>query len=139
MLGNAIITLLEDQQESQIKMSHTALALTSVVLLGFFIPIAAIVLSRLLGGRYEASGNKLLPYESGIIQTVGSAEERFSIKFYLIAILFIIFDVEVVFMYPWAVNFTLLGLAGFLEMMVFLAILLAGYVYIWKKGALTWD
>lgn len=120
-------------------MSHTALALMAVVALGFFIPIAAVILSRLLSGRHESGGNKTLAYESGIIQTVGTAEERFSIKFYLIAIIFIIFDVEVVFMYPWAVNFKLLGLIGFIEMMVFLAVLLAGYIYIWKKGALTWD
>ncbi len=73
------------------------------------------------------------------MQTVGSAEERISVKFYLTAILFIIFDVEAVFLYPWAVNFKALGIPGLIEMLVFLTILLAGFLYIWKKGALKWD
>jgi NADH-quinone oxidoreductase subunit A len=70
---------------------------------------------------------------------VGSARERFSIKFYIIAMLFIVFDIEVVFMYPWAVMFKRLGLFGFVEMGVFILILLVGYAYVWKKGALEWE
>ena len=68
----------------------------------------------------------------------GSAWDRFSIKFYLVAILFIIFDVEVVFMYPWALMFRELGLAGFVEMLVFIAVLGVGFAYAWRKGALEW-
>ena len=70
---------------------------------------------------------------------VGTARDRFSIKFYIIAMLFILFDIEAVFLYPWAVEFRKLGMFGFVEMGVFIAILLVGYVYVWKKGALEWE
>ena len=84
------------------------------------------------------------PYESGI-PPLGTARERFDVKFYLVAVLFIVFDIEVVFMMPWAVAFRqldILGLGvlgGLLEMIVFVAVLLVGYVYLWKRGALEWD
>lgn len=121
-------------------MSANALAMITILGLAFLIPLILMFISRFLGGYTPAdSGGKFTPYESGIMQTVGTAEDRISIKFYLTAILFIIFDVEAVFMYPWAVNFKLLGVQGLLEMFVFLFILLAGYIYIWKKGALKWD
>ena len=81
---------------------------------------------------------KLSTYESGMIP-IRSAHERISVKFYLIAMLFIIFDIEVVFLYPWAVNFRQLGMDGFIEMVVFIAVLMLGYVYVWKKGALDWS
>ena len=84
---------------------------------------------------------KSAPYESGM-PVLGDARERFSIKFYLVAMLFIIFDIETVFMIPWAVAFhQLTDLAGLLvvEMLVFVLILAVGYAYIWKRGALTWD
>ena len=71
-------------------------------------------------------------------EPTGPAWGRFSIKFYLVAILFIVFDVEVVFMYPWAVIYRELGLFGFVEMMVFISILAVGYLYVWRKGALEW-
>jgi NADH-quinone oxidoreductase subunit A len=93
--------------------------------------------SRLIGEK-RPSEVKLAPYECGM-PPVGSARERFSVKFYIIAMLFIVFDIEVVFMYPWAVMFKRLGLFGFLEMGVFILILLVGYVYVWKKGALEWE
>ena len=70
---------------------------------------------------------------------VGTARERFSIKFYLIAMLFILFDIEVVFLYPWAMLFKSLGVFGLVEMGVFIVILLVGYIYVWKKGALEWE
>ncbi len=78
------------------------------------------------------------PYECGI-EPVGTTKERFPIKFYLIAILFIVFDIEVVFMYPWAVVYRKLALFGFIEMLVFIGILVVGYIYILKRGALKWD
>jgi len=81
---------------------------------------------------------KLSTYESGM-EPVKSARERFSVKFYLVAMLFIIFDIEVVFLYPWAVNFRELGMFGFVAMVVFIAVLMLGFLYIWKKGALEWD
>ena len=80
---------------------------------------------------------KLEPYECGI-EPVTDARDRYSIRYYLIAMLFVIFDVETVFMFPWAVIMDELALFGLIEMIVFLAILVAGYAYAWKKGALEW-
>src|SRR5215510_13777601 len=80
---------------------------------------------------------KLSTYESGM-EPIRSAHERVSVKYYLVAMLFIIFDIEVVFLYPWAVNFKMLGLFGLVEMFIFIAILMLGYLYVWKKGALRW-
>ena len=80
-------------------------------------------------------------YESGVTP-IGSARERFPIKFYLIAMLFIVFDIETVFLYPWAVNYKNSGglmLFNLAEMAVFIAILLVGYVYVWRKGAFEWE
>ncbi len=96
----------------------------------------ALVASHLVGRR-KYGKEKMGPYESGMIP-VGDARRRFSVKFYVVAILFILFDIEVVFMYPWAVIFKKLGVFGFVEMMVFIAILLVGFIYVWKKGALEW-
>lgn len=81
---------------------------------------------------------KLTPYESGN-PPVGEPRYRFSVKFYIIAMLFVVFDVEAVFLYPWAVVFDKIGLYAFIEMMIFIAILLAGYIYAWKKEAFKWD
>ncbi len=89
-------------------------------------------------GVKRPTREKLSPYECGI-PPVGNARERFSISFYLVAMLFILFDVEAVFLYPWAVVYKGLKWFGFLEMFLYIAILLAGYVYIWKKGALDWS
>ena len=99
--------------------------------------LGSVVLSRLVGMK-KPSAVKLAPYECGM-PPVGSARERVSIKFYIIAMLFILFDIEAVFLYPWAVMFKKLGMFGFVEMGVFIAILLVGYIYVWKKGALEWE
>ena len=81
---------------------------------------------------------KLMPYESGNLP-VGEPRHRFSVKFYIIAMLFVIFDVEAVFLYPWAVVFDRIGLYAFIEMIIFIVILFVGYVYAWKKEAFKWD
>ena len=81
---------------------------------------------------------KLEPYECGIAPTSTAFDHRFSVRYFLIAVLFIVFDVETVFLFPWAVMFDRLALFGFIEMMVFLVILIVGYVYIWNRGALRW-
>ncbi len=81
---------------------------------------------------------KLLPYECGE-EPVGDAWVRFNIRFYVIALIFLIFDVEVVFLFPWALVYRQYGLFGFMEMAVFLAILLVGFAYVWVKGDLDWD
>jgi NADH-quinone oxidoreductase subunit A len=93
--------------------------------------------SEWLGPR-NPNPEKLSTYESGM-EPVGTARERFSVKFYLVAMLFIIFDIEVVFLYSWAVVFKQLGIPAFVEMFIFIAVLFLGYFYVVKKGALQWD
>ncbi len=82
--------------------------------------------------------DKLMPYESGV-NPVGEPRYRFSIRFYIIAMLFVVFDVEAVFIYPWAVVFDKIGIYAFIEMVIFIFILLVGYIYAWKKEAFQWD
>jgi NADH-quinone oxidoreductase subunit A len=96
-----------------------------------------IILGTVLGPRRK-SFRKQSPYESGMMP-IGPGTRRMNVRYYLVAVLFILFDVEVIFFYPWAVNFRALGLFGFIEMLVFMAILLVGYIYVWKKGAFEWD
>lgn len=93
-------------------------------------------INRWLGPK-RPNDEKLSTYESGM-EPVRSARERFSVKFYLVAMLFIVFDIEILFMYPWAVQFRELGVAGFVEMLVFVGVLVVGLVYIVRKGALRW-
>jgi NADH-quinone oxidoreductase subunit A len=80
---------------------------------------------------------KLMPYECGI-DPIDNARGRYTVRFYIVAILFVVFDVETIFLFPWAVQFKALGKFGLLEMFIFLGILIVGYVWIWKKGALEW-
>ena len=105
--------------------------------ISLFIAILVPVLSLLLGPR-RPSARKLSPYESGITP-IGAAQRRLPVKFYLIAVLFILFDIEIIFLLPWAVTFRILGLFGLAEVLVFVAILVVGFVWIWKKGALEWE
>ena len=106
---------------------------------GFALALAGgmVVLSTLVG-RHRYSRAKFQPYECGMTP-VGDTRERFSVKFYLVAMLFILFDVEAVFLYPWAVIFRELRMFGFWEMLVYIGIVLVGFFYIWKKGALDWS
>jgi NADH-quinone oxidoreductase subunit A len=97
----------------------------------------SILLSSLAGPRRPLPA-KVEPYECGIVP-VGLARDRFSIKFYLVAMLFIIFDIEIVFLYPWAVIYRELGWFGFFEMGGFLLVLALGLAYVWRKGGLEWD
>ncbi len=96
-----------------------------------------LTVSYVLGKRVR---NKVkdMPYESGIVPT-GDARRRFSVKFYLVAMLFIVFDIEAIFLYPWAVVYRDLRMAGFVEMLIFVVLILSGFFYIWKKGALDWS
>ena len=96
------------------------------------IGLSTLIVPRRHGPKKDSS------YECGV-DPVGNARARFPIKFYLVAVLFILFDIEAVFLYPWAVAFRKLGLYGLIEMMLFIAILLVGYVYLLKKRALEWD
>ncbi len=106
-----------------------------VVALGFV--VSTMVLTHLIGPKRKTA-DKLVPFESGI-ESIGNARSRFSIKYFLVAILFVLFDVEVIFMYPWAVNFRDFGLNGLLEMFLFMGTLLLGFIYVLKKGVLDWD
>jgi len=105
--------------------------------------IAFAVAAGLVGGSFFL-GKKLrnrvkdTPYECGINPT-GSARERFSVKFYLVAMVFILFDIEAIFLYPWAVVYRDLKFFGFVEMLIFIVLVLCGFFYIWKKGALNWS
>jgi len=113
-----------------------------LILLLFVVANAILMLGMShIFSRYRRTPVKVAAYESGM-PVIGDARERFSVKFYLVAMLFIIFDIEVVFMIPWAVAFHQLGsMAGvlMLEMFLFILILGVGYLYIWKRGALQWD
>jgi NADH-quinone oxidoreductase subunit A len=115
--------------------SYLPILVLIVIALAF--AMGSVIMSRLVGQK-KPTAVKLAPYECGM-PPVGSARERVSVKFYIVAMLFIVFDIEAVFLYPWAVVFKRLGLFGFVEMGVFIAILLVGYVYVWKKGALEWE
>jgi NADH-quinone oxidoreductase subunit A len=108
-----------------------------------FISIALVIpiafhLTSYLGFREKNGSSKNEPYESGIDSVIGDANSRFSIKYYLIAISFVVFDVEVVFMYPWAVNLAELGAKGIIEMFLFMSILIIGLYYILIKKVLNW-
>ena len=107
-----------------------------MVLLGVVAGVVFSNISRWIGPR-RPNEEKLSTYESGM-EPVKTARERFSVKFSLVAMLFIVFDIEVVFMYPWAVVYRQLGLFGLIEMLVFIGILLIGLLYIVRKGALRW-
>jgi NADH-quinone oxidoreductase subunit A len=105
--------------------------------------LAALVAAGLIGvsallGKRARSPQKDMPYESGMIPS-GTARERFSVKFYMVAMVFILFDIEAIFLYPWAVVYRQLKLFGFFEMLLFIALVVVGFFYIWKKGALNWS
>src|SRR4051812_22582143 len=99
---------------------------------------AGLVGGGLLLGKRGRNAAKDTPYESGM-QPVGSARERFSVKFYLVAMVFILFDIEAIFLYPWAVVYRELKMFAFVEMLLFIVLVLAGFFYIWKKGVLDWS
>jgi NADH-quinone oxidoreductase subunit A len=99
--------------------------------------VAMVVLSALLG-KHRPTRAKMQPYECGMMP-VGDARQRFSVKFYLVAMLFILFDVEAIFLYPWAVILRELKMFGFYEMLVYILVILTGFFYIWKKGVLDWS
>jgi len=101
------------------------------------IGIALIVIGNVLGPK-RPDAEKLSPYECGF-NAFEDARMRFDVRYYLIAILFIVFDLEIAFVYPWALVFRDLGVLGLVEMGVFLGLLLIGFVYVWKKGALEWE
>jgi NADH-quinone oxidoreductase subunit A len=105
--------------------------------LGFGFAAGNVLLSRFLGPR-KPTPEKQAPYECGM-PAVGDARERMSVKFYLVAMIFLLFDIEIAFLYPWAMAFRELGMAGFIQVVTFFALLVGGYIYVWRKGAFDWS
>nr|YP_009867762.1 NADH-plastoquinone oxidoreductase subunit 3 [Sarmentypnum exannulatum]QKG04975.1 NADH-plastoquinone oxidoreductase subunit 3 [Sarmentypnum exannulatum] len=110
------------------------------LLIASFIPILAFSISKILRpiSNNDQGPEKLTSYESGI-EPMGDAWIQFQIRYYMFAIVFVIFDIETVFLYPWAMSFNKLGLSAFIEALVFVFILIIGLVYAWRKGALEWS
>ncbi|MDH4062360.1 MAG: NADH-quinone oxidoreductase subunit A [Betaproteobacteria bacterium] len=107
------------------------------ILVGLAIGVAPMLLGRLLGPN-RPDPEKLSPYECGF-EAFEDARMKFDVRYYLVAILFILFDLEIAFLFPWAVALNDIGMAGFLAMMLFLGILVVGFAYEWAKGALEWE
>nr|QWW92708.1 NADH dehydrogenase subunit 3 [Tayloria sp. 49123] len=110
------------------------------LLISSFIPILAFSISKILtpASKNNKGPEKLTSYESGI-EPMGDAWIQFQIRYYMFALVFVIFDVETVFLYPWAMSFSKLGLSAFIEALVFIFVLVIGLVYAWRKGALEWS
>ena len=106
-----------------------------VAVVALLIPLT-LILAKLVRPQ-NPNRVKLMPYECGI-DPIGNSRGRYTVRYYIVAILFVVFDVETIFLFPWAVKFKALGMFGLLEMLIFLGILIVGYIWIWKKGALEW-
>jgi NADH-quinone oxidoreductase subunit A len=106
------------------------------LVIAFLFPVVSLLLARVVRPS-DPNRIKTDAYECGV-ETEGEPRQRYSVHYYVIAVLFVVFDVETVFLFPWAVKYKALGLFGFLEMLVFLLVLVIGYLYAWKKGALEW-
>jgi len=107
------------------------------ILVGLAVGVGPLVIGKLLGPT-RPDAEKLSPYECGF-EPFEDARMKFDVRYYLVAILFILFDLEIAFLFPWAVSIDAIGLFGFVSMMIFLAILVVGFVYEWRKGALDWE
>jgi NADH-quinone oxidoreductase subunit A len=119
--------------------ASTYLPLLILLILSTALAILVILISILFGPRRRSKlPRKVAPYESGMT-AIGVAQRRMPVRYYLIAVLFILFDIEVIFFFPWAVAFRELGMPAFIAMMVFVLVLLVGFIWEWKKGALEWE
>ena len=107
------------------------------IVIGFVIGVGPIVLGAILG-PHRPDSEKLSPYECGF-EAFEDARMKFDVRYYLVAILFILFDLEIAFLFPWAIVLNEIGLFGFISMMIFLGILVVGFIYEWMKGALEWE
>ena len=121
--------------EGSTPFNYFPVALQLVIAVGFIVVMMAV--THLLGPKRKTS-DKLINFESGI-PSVGNARQPMAIKYFLVAILFVLFDVEVIFFYPYAINFRELGLDGFFAVIMFVAFFLCGFIYIVKKGAIEWE
>ncbi len=118
--------------------SQVFLASSIIVVLVIAIPILFLATGK-LGPKNKKQKEKNISYESGVTKSIGNSNNPFSVKFYLVALLFVLFDVEIIFMFPWAVDVRELGWFGIVEMFTFMALLLAGLIYVYKAKALTWQ
>jgi NADH-quinone oxidoreductase subunit A len=116
----------------------TELILSAIIFIGLAVVVPVFMAVTAIFGPRIAGKVKNEAYESGVGNVIGAVDQKFSVKFYLLAILFLIFDIEAVFMYPWAVTLRQLGWFGFVEMVTFMVLLLMGLIYILKKGVLNW-
>ena len=107
-----------------------------LVTIGFLVTI--LTLASVLGPQNK-SKTKQLPFECGSVSVGNAQDQRFNVKFYLVAMLFILFDIEIIFMYPWAVNLVQLGWNGYIAMISFMAVVVVGLIYVWRKGVLNWN
>jgi len=131
------LRIFEMQAQCTVDTMDAYLPVLVMVAAGVLFGVTNLLLAERLGPRRPV-WRKLTTYESGM-EPIRTARERFSVKFYLVAMVFIVFDIEIVFMYPWAVQFRQLGAAGLVAMALFVGLLLAGLVYVWRKGVLRWD
>lgn len=120
-------------------MSNELLLSSAIFVVIGIVVISVFLLSKYVGPQNKEDKEKNTVYESGVSNPVGGTKLRFSIKFYLVAISFLLFDVEIVFMFPWAINILELGYLGLVKMFIFMGLLFAGLIYIYKKKALSWD
>ena len=143
-MTNVVAMLLQSQGAAGGAVPRTANAppvygyipLIIMFLIAVLLPLALLGASRLVQRRVF-DRDKLLPYECGV-DPIGDARERFSVRFYIVAMLFLVFDVETIFLFPWAIIYDKLALFGLAEMLIFIGILVVGYYYAWRKGALEW-
>ncbi|MBO0870580.1 MAG: NADH-quinone oxidoreductase subunit A [Micromonosporaceae bacterium] len=114
--------------------------LVGLIVLGALFSLFSVAIAPIVGPK-RANAAKLSAYECGIEPTPAprTGGHRFPVKFYLTAMLFIIFDIEIIFLYPWAIAFNMLGLFGFVEMLLFIATVFVAYAYVWRRGGLDWD
>jgi NADH-quinone oxidoreductase subunit A len=133
--SQAVSTDRRERRDQKMLNSWLLILLFLILAVGF--GGVSVLLSRLLGPS-NPTPEKMAPYECGV-PPVGDARGRQSIKFYMIAMIFLLFDIEVAFLYPWALALRSLGWSGYLQVLLFTAVLCAGYVYVWKKGALDWS
>ena len=137
-MTNALGLLLQTQAQSSSSKPpiYGYIPIIIFFLIALLLPVVLLFVSRLLH-RQVFEREKLMPYECGI-DPIGDARDRFSVRFYIVAILFLVFDVEVVFLFPWAIIYDKLALFGLIEMLIFIGFLIVGYYYAWRKGALEW-
>jgi NADH-quinone oxidoreductase subunit A len=133
--GDGVAPTAPKARESRVLGEYMPILLFLVVATA--VGVVLLILGTLLGPR-RSSDDKLSPYECGF-EAFEDARMQFDVRYYLIAILFIAFDLEIAFVFPWAVIFRSLGMTGLVEMGIFLGLLVLGYIYVWKKGALEWE